>query len=146
MCPSRRITSGKLSAVSGLTNIDAPSAALASSGRTMQSRAFSLRYWVYIAPPSIPTVLPISACAAGPAATTVPAPSLPTGSDWSSRAFIAPSRSGGIGAGQRRAVGVAARDQRGGVGGAQQQAEVARVDRGRLDPDDDLVVGRDRRR
>ena len=36
----------------------------------------------------MPTVFPSSACAAGddPAATTVPAPSLPTGSGWSSRA------------------------------------------------------------
>ena len=41
-----------------------------------------------MAPPAIPTVFPRRACAAGdePAATTVPAPSLPTGSDASSRA------------------------------------------------------------
>jgi len=53
------------------------------------------RYCEYMAPPRTATVLPISACAAGdvPAWTTTPAPSLPTGRDWSSRpaiAFITP--------------------------------------------------------
>src|SRR5476649_1394311 len=76
------------SAVSGLTNHDAPSAAVVPAGSGWQSRALSKRYCVYIAPPTIETVFPLSACAASddPALTTVPAPSLPTGSDWSSRA------------------------------------------------------------
>src|SRR3984957_9871328 len=74
------------SAVKGLTNQDAPSAAVVPAGSTMQSDALMVRYWEYIAPPIIETVLPISACAASddPALTTTPAPSFPTGKDWSS--------------------------------------------------------------
>ena len=49
----------------------------------MTSRTLMVRYCVYIAPPIIDTVLPISALAASevPVLTTTPAPSLPTGSD-----------------------------------------------------------------
>lgn len=80
---SRRIVSVMPSAVSGLTNQDAPSAAVVPAGSSMTSRTFSTRYCVYIAPPIIDTVLPIRAFAASddPAPITVPAPSLPTGSD-----------------------------------------------------------------
>src|SRR5271169_5374861 len=80
-------------AVKGLTNDDAPSFAVAPSGKTRQVEASTTRYWVYIAPPAIPTLLPKRACAADddPAATTVPAPSLPTGSDLSTRAESARS-------------------------------------------------------
>jgi hypothetical protein len=48
------------------------------------------RYCEYMAPPRMATVFPISACAAGdsPARTTTPAPSFPTGSDWSRRPAI----------------------------------------------------------
>src|SRR3984885_1165735 len=79
-------------AVKGLTNDDAPSCAVAPSGKTRQVAASTTRYWVYIAPPAIPTLLPKRACAADddPAATTVPAPSLPTGSDLSTRAESPP--------------------------------------------------------
>ena len=86
--PSRFIVSVMPSAVSGLTNHDAPSAAVVPAGSGWQSRAFRTRYCAYIEPPTIETVLPISACAASdePAFTTVPAPSLPTGIDWSRRA------------------------------------------------------------
>ena len=79
-------------AVRGLTKDDAPSFAVAPSGRTRHPAASTTRYCVYIAPPATPTVLPRSACAAGddPAATTVPAPSLPTGSDSSIRAESSP--------------------------------------------------------
>src|SRR5262249_18731476 len=44
----------------------------------------------YMAPPRIATVLSINFCASGesPAAITVPAPSLPTGNDWSTRPAI----------------------------------------------------------
>src|SRR5260221_4445127 len=86
--PSRFMVSVMPSAVSGLTNHDAPSAAVVPAGSGWQSAAFSRRYCVYMAPPTIDTVLPLSACAAGeaPALTTVPAPSLPTGIDLSSRA------------------------------------------------------------
>src|SRR6516225_8656541 len=80
------------SAVNGLTNDDAPSRAVAPAGKTRQADASTTRYCVYIAPPAMPTLLPTRACAADddPAATTVPAPSLPTGSDLSSRADSAP--------------------------------------------------------
>src|SRR6516165_1493420 len=80
-------------AVNGLTNDDAPSLADAPSGKTRQAEASTTRYWVYIAPPAIPTRFPKRACAADdePAATTVPAPSLPTGSDLSTRAESRPT-------------------------------------------------------
>src|SRR6202453_5480908 len=80
-------------AVDGLTKDDAPSFAADPSGRTRQAEASIARYCEYIAPPAIPTIFPSRACAAGddPAATTVPAPSLPAGSDWSTRAESPPS-------------------------------------------------------
>src|SRR3978361_2005211 len=70
-CPSRRIVSTIPRAVSGLTKDDAPSLAVAPSGRTRHAAALTTRYCEYIAPPAIPTVLPRSACAADddPAAT-----------------------------------------------------------------------------
>src|SRR5579863_5816011 len=79
------------SAVNGLTNQDAPSAAVVPSGNSRQSDALMVRYWEYIAPPIIETVLPISALAASddPVLMTTPAPSLPTGMDSSSRPAIA---------------------------------------------------------
>src|ERR1700690_2798816 len=79
------------SAVNGLTNQDAPSAAVVPSGNSRQSDALTVRYWEYIAPPIIETVLPISALAASddPVLMTTPAPSLPTGMDSSSRPAIA---------------------------------------------------------
>src|SRR5882757_5939198 len=88
-------------AVNGLTKDDAPSLAVVPSGKTRHAAASTTRYCEYIAPPAMPTVLPRRAWAAGddPAATTVPAPSLPTGSDLSSRtanAFRAPSPSGAV--------------------------------------------------
>src|SRR6202051_1383767 len=75
-------------AVKGLTKDDAPSFAADPSGRTRQVEASTTRYWVYIAPPAIPTLLPKRACAADddPAATTAPAPSLRAGSGLSTRA------------------------------------------------------------
>ncbi len=84
------------SAVSGLTKHEAPSAAVAPAGNTNTSRAFRQRYCAYMAPPIIATVLPINAFAASddPVLITVPAPSLPTGIDSSSRpamAFMAAS-------------------------------------------------------
>lgn len=100
-CPSRRMVSSMPSAVSGLTNDDAPCFAVAPSGSTRHAAALTTRYCAYIAPPAIPTILPSRACAAAdePAATTVPAPSLPTGSDFPTRAArpaSAPSRSGAV--------------------------------------------------
>ena len=88
--PSRFIVSVIPSAVSGLTNHEAPSAAVVPAGRGWQSVAFRSRYCAYIAPPIIDTVLPSSACAASdePALITVPAPSLPTGIAWSRRAAM----------------------------------------------------------
>src|SRR5579863_3350044 len=88
--PSRRIVSTIPSDVSGLTKQEAPSAAEAPSGSTRQSPALIVRYCEYMAPPIIATVLPISAFAASddPVLITVPAPSLPTGIDSSSRPAI----------------------------------------------------------
>src|ERR1700743_4015435 len=79
------------SAVSGLTTQDAPSAADVPAGNGMHSLTRNVRYCAYIAPPIIETVLPISALAASdePVAITLPAPSLPTGIDSSSRPPIA---------------------------------------------------------
>ena len=79
------------SAVSGLTKQEAPSAGVVPGGKTRHCTALMQRYCEYMAPPSMATVFPISACAAGdaPAWTTTPAPSLPTGSDCSRRPAIA---------------------------------------------------------
>src|SRR5271155_1904250 len=88
-------------AVRGLTKEEAPSFAVAPSGKTRLAEASTARYWVYMPPPAIPTVLPSSAWAVDddPAATTVPAASLPTGSDLPTRAESpakAPSGSGAV--------------------------------------------------
>ena len=91
LCPSARIVSTKPSAVSGLTNSAAPSAAPAPSGRTMQASGRISRSSAYMAPPIMATRRPTRSCRSGPAAITVPAPSLPTGMDWSSRARTAGS-------------------------------------------------------
>src|SRR4029077_400638 len=87
----RRMVSVMPRAVSGLTNQEAPSAAVVPAGNGMHSLTRRQRYWAYIAPPIIDTVLPISAFAASddPVLITTPAPSLPTGIDSSSRPAIA---------------------------------------------------------
>src|ERR1700679_50271 len=79
------------SAVTGLTNQDAPSVAVVPVGSAMQSDALMVRYWEYIAPPIMETVFPISALAASddPVLMTTPATSFPTGMDSSSRPAIA---------------------------------------------------------
>src|SRR5260370_41933725 len=79
------------SAVSGLTNEEAPSAAGVPAGSGMQKAACAQRYSAYMPPPASATVLPSSAAAAAddPAATTVPAPSLPTGIGSPARAAAA---------------------------------------------------------
>src|SRR5437899_12908608 len=86
------------SAVSGLTKQEAPSAGVVPGGNTRHCTALMQRYCEYMAPPRIATVLPISACPAGdaPACTTTPAPSLPTGSDCSSRPAIASITAAGM--------------------------------------------------
>jgi hypothetical protein len=68
------------SAVSGFTKDDAPSTALAPSGNGRHIPGAARQYSPYVAPPTNPTVRPSSASASGdvPAATTTPAPSLPT--------------------------------------------------------------------
>ena len=98
--PSIRMFSTMLSAVSGLTKHEAPCAAVAPSGSSMHMNAVAARYSPYEAPPTKPTNLPNSACASGesPAATTVPAPSLPTGIGSPTRAVRAVKTAGGIGA------------------------------------------------
>src|ERR1700751_3591804 len=82
-------------AVSGLTKLDAPSAGVTSSGRTRQLPEGTVRYSPYIPPPSTATVLLTRAFASSPAATTTPAPSLPTGMALPTRAAIAPNPAGG---------------------------------------------------
>src|SRR6266567_5022891 len=79
------------SAVSGLTKHEAPSAGVVPDGSGRHSRTLRVRYWAYIAPPIIATVLPISAFAASddPVLITTPAPSLPTGMDSSTRPAMA---------------------------------------------------------
>src|SRR5262249_45484502 len=59
----------------------AVSAGVVPSGSSKHCAALIARYWAYIAPPRMATVLPSSACAAGddPALSATPAPSLPTG-------------------------------------------------------------------
>ena len=139
VCPSAFIVSTKPSAVIGLTNIEAPSAALASSGRTMTSRALILRYCAYIPPPTIPTRLPSRPATSEPAAHHCP------------RAFVAdrhrlvearlhaahrPRRDRGR---ERRQLRGAPRLERLHVGRTEKQCEVGRVERRRLDLDNDLV-------
>ena len=84
------------SAVNGFTKQAAPAAAVVPGGSGRHCAALTQRYCEYISPASTATVLPMSCCAgaAVPAATTTPAPSLPTGSDWSTRpamAFMIPA-------------------------------------------------------
>src|SRR4029077_17979679 len=91
LCPSARMVATMPSAVSGLTKQEGPSAGVVPGGSTRHCTALMQRNCEYMAPPRTATVLPISACAAGdePACTTTPAPSLPTGRDWSRRPAIA---------------------------------------------------------
>ena len=100
VCPSIRMVSTIPSTVIGLTNEDAPSAAVAPAGSSRQAAAGTVRYCAYMAPPATATSLPSSAWAAGegPAATTVPAPSLPAGSDCPTRAAAARAAAAASGA------------------------------------------------
>src|ERR1019366_1789690 len=79
------------SAVSGLTKLEAPSLAVVPAGRGRHWLTLRQRFCEYIAPPSVATVLPRSACAApdAPAPTTTPAPSFPTGIDTPRRPAMA---------------------------------------------------------
>src|SRR5438128_5315562 len=88
--PSARMVSIMPSAVSGFTKQEAPSAGVVPRGKTRHWLALMQRNCAYIAPPRIATVFPISAWAwsAEPVRTTTPAPSLPTGNDWSMRPII----------------------------------------------------------
>ena len=96
--PSRRIVATMPRAVSGLTNEDAPALAGVPSGSARHTDASTQRYCEYIDPPASETVLPMSAWASsdGPASTTVPAPSLPTGSDAPMRPATALNAAGGM--------------------------------------------------
>src|SRR5262249_31210880 len=69
------------STVIGFTNEAAPWIAVAPAGSSRHSATLTDRYCEYIPPPAAATTLPSRARATGdsPAATTVPAPSLPTG-------------------------------------------------------------------
>ena len=98
--PSSRIVSIMPSVVRGLTKHDAPSAGDTPSGRTRHCSAGARRSSAYIAPPRVATVLPRSAWAASddPAATTVPAPSLPMGTGTPTRACTIGRKRSGISA------------------------------------------------
>ena len=93
--------------------------------------ASTARYCEYIAPPAIATVFPMRAWAAAddPAATTVPAPSLPTGSDLSSRADSAPRAASAIEAVTTGRSGVPATVAVVMSAPAVEKAQVGRVDR-----------------
>src|ERR1700729_454710 len=88
------------STVIGFTKDDAPSAAAVPSGSSRHSAASAQRYWAYMAPPATATAFPSRAGAAAdePAATTVPAPSLPTGNGTPTRARTARIAASGNGA------------------------------------------------
>ena len=135
-------------AVRGLTKDDAPSLAVAPSGRTRHAAASTTRYCVYIAPPAIPTVLPRSACAAG---------RRPRG-HHGARAFVA-HRERFVDS--RRKPSERSRSQRCGDDGAlrrardrrirhvragDEESQVRRVDRRGFDAHQHLVVGRGRER
>lgn len=96
------------SAVSGLTKLDAPSAAVVPAASARHWSALTQRYCEYIPPPAAATILPFSACAAGdaPAAMTSPAPSFPTGSDCPTRPAIARIAFSGIAADTTGSLGV----------------------------------------
>ena len=98
LCPSARMVATMPSAVRGFTKQEAPSAGVVPGGSTRHCTALMQRYCVYMAPPRIATVFPISAWAAGeaPAWTTTPAPSLPTGIDCPTRPAAALSAAGGM--------------------------------------------------
>mmetsp|Transcript_33378 Transcript_33378/g.95880 ORF Transcript_33378/g.95880 Transcript_33378/m.95880 type:complete len:262 (-) Transcript_33378:66-851(-) len=87
--PSARMVSTMPNTVRGFTNQDAHSAGVTPSGKGRQVIASSFLYCEYVPPPITPTTFPSRACAASdvPAFTTTPAPSLPAGSDWPTRAF-----------------------------------------------------------
>src|SRR5690606_38878267 len=99
-CPPDLATSRNDNAVNGLTNAAAPAAAGVPSGRTMHADAGTVRYSAYIPPPITATVRPSNACASGesPAATTVPAPSLPTAIGMPTLACMAAKPRSGTGA------------------------------------------------
>ena len=146
--PSRRMVSVMPSAVNGLTNQDAPSAGVVPAGSARQSVALMVRYCAYIAPPIIDDGL------AHQRLRRVRRSGLDhdAGALIADRhGFIEPSRHRlhrrfrDFCGDDRRVLG-AGRLGGGHVGGADQQAEVGRIDRRRLDADHDFVGGRFRRR
>src|SRR5689334_20113318 len=135
------------STVIGFTNEAAPSTAVAPAGSSRHSATLTDRYCEYIPPPAAATTLPSRACAAAdsPAATTVPAPSLPTGRGVPTAGQAA---HGGIGDGRGddRALGRSASHRGPHISPAEQQAHVRRVERCCLNPDEDLIWSRPRQR
>ena len=139
--PSMRMVSTMPRAVSGFTNHDAHSAGCVPSGKARHCPVFTPRYCEYIAPPMTPTVRPRRACAGSesPAATTTPAPSLPTGIDSSRRALTA-TQEVARHIGRHDRLRGRARGLRGGhVRRPEEQAQVGRVDGRGLDAHDDFV-------
>ena len=140
--PSRRIVPIIASAVSGLTKHDAPSAAVTPSGSASTCDTPTTRYCEYMAPPSAPTVRPRSACAASdPPAATTDAAALVADRH---RLVDAAGHRGHHGGSDRcrhdRPIGGARRRGGGHVRATEQQTEIRRVDRRRIDPHDHLIV------
>ena len=148
VCPSRRIVSVMPSAVSGLTKDDAPSAALAPGGSGRQSSTLTVRQLrVHRAAENGDRLAEQRLRSAAAA-----------GADDGAGALVADRhrlaqppghrlhRRIGNARGRDRALAAAAHGERRQVGGAEQEADVGRIDRRRLDANDDLVRRRCRRR
>ena len=140
--PSRRIVPTRPSTVSGFTKHDAPSTAGHPAGSSRHCETSTHRYCEYIAPPSTATVLPSSAWAASdaPAATTVPAPSLPTGRESPTRPARPGNAAGGTVADTVDDVARTGEHGLAHVGTREQQPEVGRVERCRLDTHEHLAL------
>ena len=100
MCPSLRMVSTIPSAVSGFTKRRCSLDRVRALGQRQAHPGEARQYSPYVAPPRNPTVRPSSASASAdsPAATTTPAPSLPTAIAWPTRAARAGITGSGIGA------------------------------------------------
>jgi hypothetical protein len=144
--PSRCIVPTWPSKVGGLTKHDAPSTAVTPPGSSRHCDTSTQRCCDYIAPSSRPSVLPSSACADvdEPATTTLPAPSFPT----RERVADTPGKpSQHFGRDRRRHSRRLARGcerRRCHVGPTEQQSEVRRIDRCRIDTYDHVAVTRRR--
>jgi hypothetical protein len=84
--------------VNGLTKADAPCAGVVPGESASASAARTFRYVAYEGAPKIATTRPTSDAAFAPAATTVPAPSLPIGNARPTRPATLVRRTSGMSA------------------------------------------------